>query len=85
MAAPFVAAAGQGDVCVHGTGRVPGTGDVGGNGTLRHRWRHGKRFGLTDRLATAIFFGVIHAGSQTRMAMMRALPARAAVPLAVCV
>jgi hypothetical protein len=40
--------------------------------------------GLTDRLAAAILIDVNHAGSQTRMAMMRALLAGAAVPLAVC-
>jgi hypothetical protein len=40
---------------------------------------------LTDRSRLAIFSGVIDARSQTRMAMMRALPAGAAAPLDVCV
>lgn len=44
-----------------------------------------RSFRLTERLATAIFIDVIHAGSQMRMAMMRALPAGVAVPLVVCV
>jgi hypothetical protein len=42
-------------------------------------------FGLTNRSPAAILTQVIHAGSQTRMAMMRALIAGAAVPLVVCV
>jgi hypothetical protein len=40
---------------------------------------------LTGRIAAAILSDVIHAGYQTRMAMMRALLAGAAAPLVVCV
>jgi hypothetical protein len=57
----------------------------GASGQLAPNCRAGERFGLTNRLATVTFFDVIHAGSQTRMAMMRALPIRAAVQFAVCV
>jgi hypothetical protein len=38
---------------------------------------------LTDHPSNAILLDVINAGSETRMAMMRALLAGAAVPLAV--
>lgn len=43
----------------------------------------GGRSALTQSPRPAIFFDVIHAGSQTRMAMMRALLAGAVVSLAV--
>jgi hypothetical protein len=49
----------------------------------RSIWRN--PFRLTYRSPAVIFYDVIHAGFQTRMAMMRALHAGAAVSLAVCV